>query len=80
MSITLCNSKPVPSSPTEQAPEDSNPGVPSGILSILDTIGLPLALLPTLLAVYRDVRDTYKLLVVEGYCVSWSTLLTARLK
>ena len=75
MSITLCNSKPVVSTPS-----DSPPGVPSAILTILDTIGLPLALLPTLLAVYRDVRDTYKLLVAEGYCVSWSTLLTARLK
>ena len=74
MSITLCNSK------TVAASSDSNPGVPTAILSILDNIGLPLALLPTLLAVYRDVRDTYKLLVAEGYCVSWSTLLTARLK
>ena len=54
--------------------------MPPAILSILDSIGLPLALLPTLLAVYRDVRDTYKVLVAEGYCVSWSTLLTARLK
>ena len=35
-------------------------GVPSSLLTILDTMGLPLALLPTLLAVYRDVRDTYK--------------------
>jgi len=75
VSITLCNSKPVVTTNS-----DPSPGVPTAILSILDTIGLPLALLPTLLAVYRDVRDTYKLLVVEGYCVSWSTLLTARLK
>ena len=37
-------------------------------------MGLPLALLPTLLAVYRDIRDTHKNLCVQGHCVSWSTL------
>ena len=77
VSISLCSSK--PASPPSSS-SSSTPGVPPAILSILDTIGLPLALLPTLLAVYRDVRDTYKVLVAEGYCVSWSTLLTARLK
>ena len=87
VSITLCNTKPPSPSPastnttnTPSSSTSSSPGVPPAILSILDTIGLPLALLPTLLAVYRDVRDTYKVLVAEGYCVSWSTLLTARLK
>ena len=85
VSITLCNTRPTsPTSTTNtnttNTSTSSSPGVPPAILSILDSIGLPLALLPTLLAVYRDVRDTYKVLVAEGYCVSWSTLLTARLK
>ena len=43
-------------------------------------MGLPLALLPTLLAVYRDIRDTHKILCVQGHCVSWSTLLTDRMR
>ena len=54
--------------------------VPAPVLLILDTMGLPLALLPTLLAVYRDVRDTYKLMVMQGHCVSWSTMLSQKLK
>ena len=75
VSITLSN-------PVTPAPVSSSnvASVPASILSILDTMGLPLALLPTLLAVYRDVRDTYKLLVVQGYAVSWSSLLTLRLR
>ena len=71
VSITLSN---------PMSPVTSVSSVPPGILSILDTMGLPLALLPTLLAVYRDVRDTFKLLVVQGYAVSWSSLLTLRLR
>ena len=43
-----------------QTSAEGGQGVPSSLLTILDTMGLPLALLPTLLAVYRDVRDTYK--------------------
>ena len=50
--------------------------VPSSLLTILDTMGLPLALLPTLLAVYRDVRDTYKVRIrtaVGGYMLCYSS-------
>ena len=81
VSITLCNntSTVAPVSPAMTSCEGA-PGVPSELLSILDSMGLPLALLPTLLAVYRDVRDTHKILCVQGYCVSWSTLLTARMR
>ena len=48
--------------------------MPSSLLTILDTMGLPLALLPTLLAVYRDVRDTYKVrTAVGGYMLCYSS-------
>ena len=47
---------------------------------MVPTLSLPVALVPTLLAVYRDVRDTYKMLVQQGYVVSWAKLLTIRLK
>ena len=79
VSITLSNKtqETMVTSPPAAAPAH---GVPPPLLSTLDSMELPLALLPTLLAVYRDVRDTYKLLVVQGYCVSWSTLLMMRLK
>ena len=88
VSITLCNNTsstvvtPVPAGGpvTQGAAPSAPPGVPAELLSILDSMELPLALLPTLLAVYRDVRDTHKILCVQGYCVSWSTLLTARLR
>ena len=85
VSITLCNNTsstvvtPVPAAAPEGCDAPA-PGVPPDLLSILDSMELPLALLPTLLAVYRDVRDTHKILCVQGYCVSWSTLLTARLR
>ena len=83
VSITLCNntnpSTVVTPVPAPEAPPAA-PGLPPELLSILDSMELPLALLPTLLAVYRDVRDTHKILCVQGYCVSWSTLLTARLR
>ena len=52
-------------------------GVPS---EMVPTLSLPVALVPTLLAVYRDVRDTYKMLVQQGYVVGWAKLLTIRLK
>ena len=45
-----------------------------------NTLSLPVAPVPTLLAVYRDVRDTYKMLVQQGYVVGWAKLLTFRLK
>jgi len=69
VSITLCG---------KSKPEW--PGVPTELVSNLTTLSLPLALVPTLLAVYRDVRDTYKMLVQQGYVVSWAKLLTIRLK
>ena len=85
VSITLCNNTsstvvtPVPAAAPAGC-DPPAPGVPPDLLSILDSMELPIALLPTLLAVYRDVRDTHKILCVQGYCVSWSTLLTARLR
>jgi len=54
--------------------------VPANLVTTLTSLALPLALVPTLLAVYRDVRDTYKLLVQQGYVVSWARLLSVRLK
>ena len=44
-------------------------------MTILTNLALPLALL----AVYRDGRDTYKMLVQKGYDVSWAKLLTVGL-
>ena len=40
--------------------------------------GLPLACLPTALAVYREVRDSYKTFVLSDLVVSWPGLLAAR--
>jgi len=69
VSITLCSKG-----------KQDWPAVPSALVTILTNLSLPLALVPTLLAVYRDVRDTYKMLVQQGYVVSWAKLLTVRLK
>ena len=69
VSITLCS----------KAKQDW-PAVPSALVTILTSLALPLALVPTLLAVYRDVRDTYKMLVQQGYVVSWAKLLSVRMK
>jgi hypothetical protein len=40
--------------------------------------GLSLACLPTALAVYREVRDSYKAFILADLVVSWPTLLSAR--
>jgi len=69
VSITLCSK-----------PKADWPAVPTALVNILTSLSLPLALVPTLLAVYRDVRDRYKLMVQQGYVVSWDKLLTVRLK
>ena len=53
---------------------------PARVVASLTALGLPLACLPTLLAVYREVRDTYKSLVMSDYLVSWTQLVTARLR
>ena len=45
-------------------------------MTILTNLSLPLALL----AVYKDGRDTFKMLVQQGYDVSWAKLLTVGLK
>jgi hypothetical protein len=41
-------------------------------------IGLPLACLPTALAVYREVRDSYKNFIISDLVVSWPNLLMSR--
>ena len=53
---------------------------PARVVASLTALGLPLACLPSLLAVYREVRDTYKSLVMADYLVSWTQLVTARLR
>ena len=53
---------------------------PARVVASLAALGLPLACLPSLLAVYREVRDTYKSLVMADYLVSWTQLVTARLR
>jgi hypothetical protein len=40
--------------------------------------GLSLACLPTALAVYREVRDSYKAFIMADLVVSWPSLLSAR--
>ena len=58
----------------------TTPTPPARVVASLTALGLPLACLPSLLAVYREVRDTYKSLVMADYLVSWTQLVTARLR
>ena len=72
VSITLGAKTQPPTPPTE--------GPPARVLASLAALALPLACLPSLLAVYREVRDSYKGLVMADYLVSWTQLVTARLR
>ena len=49
------------------------------MLASLSALGLLFACLPSLLAVYREVRDTCMSLVTADYLVSWNQLITAHL-
>merc|ERR1719290_614154 len=62
------------------APSTTTTTPPARVVASLAALGLPLACLPSLLAVYREVRDTYKSLVMADYLVSWTQLVTARLR
>jgi hypothetical protein len=56
------------------------PAPPLRVLASFSALGLPLASPSSLFAVYREVQDTYKSLVTADYLVSWSQLVTARLR
>ena len=74
VSITLGAKTRPPTPPSETG------GPPARVLASLAALALPLACLPSLLAVYREVRDSYKGLVMADYLVSWTQLVTARLR
>lgn len=46
--------------------------------SRVELAGVPLACLPTALAVYREVRESYKTFILADLVVSWPRLLSAR--